>query len=376
VVNASVVGALEAARAFEPRIRVLGARFGFEGVLAEDYVDLTALAPDAIDRLCRTPGAALGSSRYRPSDEALNEADARLRRRGVLGLLMVGGNDTAETLHRVHRQARAHNHDLAVVGIPKTIDNDLACMDHAPGYGSAARFLAIAAREAALDTAAMRRTDPVKVIEVMGRNAGWLAAATALAWRLDRGPQIIFLPERPRSLHQMLCEVESVHRAHGWAVVVISENQRDDDGRPLAGEEPLYVDPHGHTYFESPGAHLARQIQARLGLRARYDRPGSLQRTWAAEMSDVDAGEARLVGAAAARRALAGESDLMVTIQRAPHHEYAVELSAVQLEEVAHQERRLPDAFIGHSGLDVTAAFLEYAAPLIGGPLPRVERLL
>lgn len=371
VMNASIVGALEAARAGRPDLRVLGARFGIEGVLRRDEVDLTDLTAATRDVLRRTPGAALGSSRYRPTDDDVEHLVEELAARGVNWLVMVGGNDTAETLHRLHLAARRGGSPLGVVGIPKTIDNDLPSMDHCPGYGSAARYLALAAREAGIDTAAMRHTDPVKIIEVMGRNAGWLAAATALGReRPGDAPQVIFLPERPRPLAQMLEEIRAAREAHGWAIVVISENQRDDVGRPLGGTTPVYTDPHGHPYYESPGAYLARTLQAELGLRARYERPGSLQRTAAAMLSETDVAEAHRVGAEAVRRCLAGESDVMVAMQRAAGPGYVITLAAIPLEEIAHQERCLPDAFIAPTGTDVTEAFLGYAGPLIGSPLP------
>ena len=371
VMNASLVGVLEAARAEHTSIRVLGARFGIEGVRQADYVDLTSLPAAELAVLRRTPGAALGSSRHRQSDAETEAVVRALEAREVGWLVVVGGNDTAETLHRVHVAARRAGSALGVVAIPKTIDNDLPGMDHCPGYGSAARYLALAVREAGIDTAAMRRTDPVKIVEVMGRNAGWLAAAAALGReRPTDAPQLIFLPERPRPLGQMLEEIHAAYQAEGWVVVAISENQRDDAGQPLGGAVPVYTDPHGHPYYESPGAALARAVQSTLGLRARYERPGSLQRTSAAALSDTDLDEAQQVGAEAVRRGLDGASDVMVAIQRKDGPGYATSLDIVPLEQVAHQERRLPDAFMAPSGTDVTEAFLDYARPLIGGPLP------
>ncbi len=374
--NASVVGALETAMR-TPRItQVLGARFGAEGILAEDFVNLTVLDQEQRERLARTPGAALGSSRYRPTDAEIERAVNRLVARGVSAVLMVGGNDTAETLHRFHLAATHGHLPLRVVAIPKTIDNDLPGMDHCPGYGSAARFIAIAAREASIDCAAMQRTDPVKILEVMGRNAGWLAAAAAVGRDAAGGaPHLIFLPERPRPVPQMLEEIRAEHARTGWVVVVLSENQRDDQGHPLAGETPVYVDPHGHPYFDSPGGHLARLVQAELGLRARAERPGSLQRTAFTMLSDTDVSEARQAGATAHALAGGGASDVMVAIQRVPGRAYAVRFGALPLEEIAHQERRLPDEFIAPSGTDVTDAFLAYARPLIGAPLPEAIRL-
>jgi 6-phosphofructokinase 1 len=347
------------------------------GILRADYVDLTALPDATLATLERTPSSALGSSRYRPSDAELENSVADLQRRGVVAVTMIGGNDTADTLHRLHLASLNAGTALACVGIPKTIDNDLPGMDHCPGYGSAARYVALAARAAALDTAAMRETDPIKILEVMGRNAGWLAAAAALGREAPTdGPQVIFLPERPRPVRQMLDDVRAAYQAAGWAVVVISENQRDEMDKPLAGGMPIYTDPYGHAYHESPGAHLARLIQTDLGLRARFERPGSLARTSQSAISSLDLAEARQAGVEAARRALGGQSDVMVAIQRADSPEYAVSYVAEPLVDIAHQERRLPDAFIASSGIDVTDAFLAYARPLLGDPLPPVVRLL
>lgn len=375
VANASVAGALGAARNDDRVGCVLGARFGIEGILHADYIDLTD-GPDT-EILERTPGAALGSSRYRPSDEEIERAVLDLAGRGSRWLAMVGGNDSAETLHRLHLAGRAAGVPLSVVGIPKTIDNDLPLMDHSPGYGSAARYIALAVREAGLDTAAMQRSDPIKVIEVMGRNAGWLAAAAAIGRDGPAdAPQLIFLPERPRAVDQMLAEIRQAWEANGWVVVVLSENQRDHLGGPLGAQTPIYVDPHGHPYYESPGASLARRVQSALGLRARYERPGSLQRTSANAVSTIDMGEAREAGAQAVRLALGGQSDVMVAILRDEGLSYAVTFNAVPLSGIAHRERRLPDAFIALSGTDVTEEFLAYARPLVGAPLPAVVRLV
>jgi 6-phosphofructokinase 1 len=373
VMNASVAGVIEAASAANPPLQVSGARFGIEGVLQADYVDLTPPGGADLDILSQTPGAALGSSRYRPTDEEVAAMVLDLDARDVSCLAMIGGNDTAETLHRAHVIARTVGAGLRVVGIPKTIDNDLPGMDHCPGYGSVARYVALAVREAGIDTAAMRKTDPIKVVELMGRNAGWLAATASLGReRPSDAPQLIFLPERRRSLSQMLDEIQQAFTLHGWVVIVMSENQRDDAGQPLGGDEPIYTDPHGHAYYDSPGAFLARAVQSNLGLRARYERPGSLQRTSVMALSSTDVREARQVGADAVRRALAGESDVMVAIQRARPggSGYGIELTAIPLEQVAHQERLLPDEFIAPSGTDVTEAYLDYARPLIGDPLP------
>ena len=371
VVNASLVGAAHAACSGGVS-RVLGARFGFDGILNSAYVDLGALSDRNLALLQHTPGAALGSSRQRPSDDEIEQALRLLRDNDVRWVVAIGGNDTAETLHRLHACACATGDDgPRVVGIPKTIDNDLPGMDHCPGYGSAARYLALALREAAVDTAAMQRTDPIKIIEAMGRNAGWLAAASTLGREVpSEAPQVVFLPERPRPLEQMVDEIMQAHTRNGWVVAVICENQRDEAGNAIGGGEPVYVDAHGHPYHESVAAYLARKVQAELGVRARYERPGSLQRTSTLAISMTDAEEAAAAGAEAVRFALGGESDVMVSLHRNAGSTYSVSYGTVPLSEVAHQERRLPDEFIGESGVDITPAFIQYAEPLIGGPLP------
>ncbi|MPZ12919.1 MAG: diphosphate--fructose-6-phosphate 1-phosphotransferase [Chloroflexi bacterium] len=377
VMNASLVGAIAGARGDRRVDRILGARFGIEGILADDYVDLTELPTEALVALKETPGAGLGSSRYRASDTEIHRIVSALVARDASWLLTIGGNDTADTLHRIQLAAQDAGLPLSVVGIPKTIDNDLPGMDHCPGYGSAARYVAVAVREAGIDTCAMQRTDPVKIVEVMGRNAGWLAAAARLGrHEPDQAPQLVFFPERPRSVEQMVDEIAGAYRAHGWAVVVVSENQTDEAGRPLAGDQPVHIDPHGHRYNESPGAHLARLVQSTFGVRARYERPGSLQRTSTTIVSETDAIEARLAGVDAVKRALRGESDVMVAIQREPGLAYSVRYEATPLSEIAARERHLPDEFIASSGTDVTDAFLAYVRPLIGGSLPPILSLV
>ncbi|MBI4213076.1 MAG: diphosphate--fructose-6-phosphate 1-phosphotransferase [Chloroflexi bacterium] len=392
VVNASLVGAIRAARSDERVRAVLGARFGFEGLLGGSYADLGELGPSQLGRLAKTPGPALASSRLRPSDQDLGEAVRSLAERGVGWLSVIGGNDSADLMQRLHLCALVLGVPLNVVGIPKTVDNDLPFMDHTPGYGSAARALARYVRGSALDTAALRRTDPVKIIEVPGRNSGWLAAASALARSADRSrrasplpgrhrssaggaPHVIFLPERPRPLAHMVQEVRVALEASGFAVVVISENQTNERSEPLAGGAALDTDPYGHPYFESPGLALAAAIRQASGVSARYERPGSFLRSLAGGQSRIDVAEAVAVGAEAVRRALAGESGIMVTVERAPGPQYRVSLGTAPLEAIAREERRLPDEFIATSGTDVTPAFLRYVRPLVGGRLPDVMDL-
>lgn len=378
VINASLVGVVEEALGAGEIGEILGMRRGVEGLLREDFVDLRRQPPGTLDLLRRTPAAALGSCRYKLADDDLDRALDILRRRGVGILLYIGGNDSADTAHRLHEHAARRGANLRVLAIPKTIDNDLPHTDHCPGYGSIARFLALATRDAGRDTETMPQVYPVKVIEVMGRNAGWVAAACALA-REEPGdaPQLVYLPERtPDDLDALLAEVARVHREHGSCVLVVPETLRDAAGKPLGGGEGAFVDPFGHPYHPGVGAMLADRITAALGLRARYDKPGTIARMFGAAVSPTDRAEAEEVGREAVRRALRGESDLMVTIERLGDEPYRVAYGAAPLAAIAHAERRLPDEFIGPDGRSVTPAFRRYALPLLGGPLPAYGRLL
>jgi 6-phosphofructokinase 1 len=291
----------------------------------------------------------------------------------------IGGNDTADTALRMAVAAEARGQELRVVAIPKTIDNDLAITDHCPGYGSIARFVALAVRDAAFDTIAMKTLYPVKIVEVMGRNAGWLTAAGSLAF--DVQPElprpILCLPERPLPAFEDLSDlVRARLDRDGHAVLVVPETMKWADGQSVAGDTPDWIDPFGHQYFPGVGSALARRLSAALAVRARYDKPGTIARMSMLAASELDIIEASEVGREAVRRALAGESGMMVVILRragAPY--YHVDLLTAPLNQIAGVERRLPDAMIAESGHDVTARFGEWARPLVGPPFAKYETL-
>jgi 6-phosphofructokinase 1 len=377
VINASLAGVVRAATESGRFRQVLGALHGIEGVLADDLVDLTAQPAGFLERLVRTPSAILGSCRYKLLPGDVDRALEVLRRRQVSAFVYIGGNDSADTSHQLAEAARAAGYDLAVVGVPKTIDNDHPEKDHCPGYGSAARFLALAAMEVGADTRAMCRSDPVRVIEVMGRHAGWLAAASALGReRPEDAPHLVLLPERPHSEEAILSAVSAAHHAHGYAVVVLSENQPDPTGAVLGSAGgPRYVVAFGHPYHDSPGLHKANRIREDKGLRARYDKPGALQKTSMAAASTVDHEEAERCGRAAVRLALDGRTDQMVILVREDGPGYRCRTASVPLTAIANRQRRLPDAFIDPRGMMPSAAFRGYALPLLGDPLPELARL-
>ncbi|MGH2520545.1 MAG: diphosphate--fructose-6-phosphate 1-phosphotransferase, partial [Chloroflexota bacterium] len=339
-------------------------------------VDLGREKPETVAALRTTPSAALGSCRFKPNDDQLTQVLAVLREHNVRYFLYVGGNDSADTSARLSALAEQVGQDLVVVGLPKTIDNDLPEMDHCPGYGSAARFLAIATLEAGLDTEAMRRVDPVKLIEVMGRDAGWLAAACALAARDEAdAPQLVYVPEIGLEPDQFLADVQRVHERLGYVVAVVPERIARPGGQPLGSGEPTFVDAFGHAYFESPAAYLAREVQSRLGLRARFDKPGTLQRMSMLLASSTDQEEAYLLGQAGVRQAVSGATGHMVTLLREPGPGYACRAGLAPLSAMANGVRTLPRDFLDAAGTCISPAFRSYALPLVGAPLPEYARL-
>jgi 6-phosphofructokinase 1 len=376
VINASLVGAVRAALASDAVDSIYGARHGIEGVLRRDLLDLRAESPATWEALLATPSAALGSCRYKLQPEDPERALEALRALDVRYLLYIGGNDSADTGHRIALAAQAAGYDLSVICVPKTIDNDLPLTDHCPGYGSAARFIAQAVMDSALCTQAIPDHYPVKIIEVMGRDAGWLAAAAALGKaRPEDAPHLIYVPERPFVRERFLADVRAVHRAVGYVVVVVAETVRDESGSPLGASGQQGADAFGHHLLGGAAQALVALVREELGLRARYDKPGDLQRMSAAHVSITDREEAYAAGVAAVRAALAGASDQMVTLERAPGPDYACSTGLAPLAAVANHVRPLPDAFLDEAGTGVTPAFQAYAAPLLGAPLPRHGRL-
>lgn len=376
MINASLVGAVRAALAEDTIDGIYGALHGIEGVLGRDLIDLRLEPSHTWDALLQTPSAALGSCRYRLREGDAERAVAVLRELGVRYFLYIGGNDSADTAHRLALAAREMSYDLRVICVPKTIDNDLPDTDHCPGYGSAARFIALATMDSALCTEAMPSHYPVKLIEVMGRDAGWLAAAAALGKERDEDPpHLIYMPERPLNEARFLDDVRSAHAAYGYVVAVVAETVRDEQGRQLGEAGHQGADAFGHKLLSGAAQYLVSLVRQELGLRARYDKPGDLQRMSSASASTVDRAEAEMVGSAAVRQIVAGVSDKMVTLVRRPHLPYTCDTGLTNLARVANTQKPFPAAFLAPDGLGVTSAYREYALPLIGDPLPRHTRL-
>lgn len=378
MLNQSLAGVVAEAQGSNRIARIFGVRRGIEGLIddPDEMADLTGLTGARLRRIARTPGAALGSTRVKASPTDIETALSTMRKLDVGYCFLIGGNDSAETGHALATAAMANGIDLAVIHVPKTIDNDLVGTDHCPGYGSAARFVALATMGAGRDAETMGDASPIAFIEVMGRDAGWLPAAAVLGKREKRdAPHVLGLPEVPVDEDGFTDALEAAYGRYGFAVAVVSENTRGINGVLGGTVAPKKIDPFGHPYFPSPATHLAALVENRLGVRVRVEKPGTIQRSMAACISSVDENEAEEAGRAAVRFALAGHTDEMVALQRIEARGYGCEYGLAPLSQVAGAVRPLPQEFLDQSSYFVTAGFEKYARPLIGAALPRFARI-
>ena len=307
VLNSSLFGLVQEALSHPDDFgEIYGAHYGMEGVLSSDLIDLSRTPADEWQRIAQTPGAVLGSTRRKLHDEDVQPILDTLRKHNIGCWFIIGGNDSATTGHSVGQAAEAAGLPLSVINVPKTIDNDLVLTDHSPGYGSAARFVALATMGAGRDAESMGIAAPITIIEVMGRDAGWLAAASAFAKRDERdAPHFIGVPELPLDETRFLDCIEDAYRRYGFAVAVIAENIRTPEGTPIGEQgEPWHVDDFGHPYYDGPSRYLAALVSGRLGVRTRYEKPGTIQRSMMACVSHSDAQEAEMAGRAAVRSAI------------------------------------------------------------------------
>ena len=374
VINASAGAVIQAARA--RRVRVLAARNGILGALREELVDTSKLSATQVRGLANTPGGAFGSCRVKlKSLEADRARYERLlevfRAHEVRWFLYNGGNDSADTALKISQLAESSGYELTCVGVPKTIDNDLAVTDCCPGFGSAAKYTAVSVLEAALDVAAMADTSTkVFVYEVMGRHAGWLAAAAGLAGaKPDEAPHIILFPEVPFEEERFLARVREVVARVGFCVVVVSEGAKRANGKFLAESEGS-VDAFGHAQLGGAGPLVAGLVKAKLGMKVHWTVPDYLQRSARHVASKVDFAQAQAVGKAAVEYALAGMNGVMPVIRRLSDSPYRWKVEAAPLSSIANHEKKMPAGFISKDGYGITPACRRYLAPLIRGEAP------
>ena len=374
VINATAAAVIAEARAH--KVKVLAARNGILGALREDLIDTGKESAASIRALAHTPGGAFGSCRFklksleadRPRYERLLDV---LRAHDVRYFLYNGGNDSADTAWKVSRLAQAFGYPLHCIGVPKTIDNDLAVTDTCPGFGSAAKYTAVSVREAALDVAAMAETSTkVFVYEAMGRHAGWLAAAAGLAGQSpDDAPQIILFPERAYDEAAFLAQVDKVVKKVGWCVVVASEGIRDKDGKFVA-DAGGGKDAFGHTQLGGVASYLAGKVKDRLGYKVHWTLPDYLQRSARHVASKTDWEQAQAVGKAAVQYALKGMNSVMPVIVRTSSVPYRWKIEPAPLHKVANHEKTMPANFLRKDGYGITAKAREYLEPLIRGEAP------
>jgi len=375
VINQSLVGAILAARKQADITGILGARHGIRGIMEENFVDLTTQSNEQLELVARTPAAALGSVRLKPGQAECEKVFEAFRKHDVRYFFYIGGNDSAETAHIIAEMAKDADYDFCTVHIPKTIDNDLKVTDHCPGFASAARFVALAFMGDDRDNRAL---SGVKINVVMGRHAGFLTAAAALARQGEGdGPHLIYLPERVFDIGQFKQDVCDRVAAHGRCVIAVSEGIHDADGNPIVttGER----DSHGNIQLSGTGAlgdTLAALVKEALptGSRVRADTFGYLQRSFPTIVSEVDAGEARRVGEFAVNHAVAAGENGSVAIRRLASEPYESECFITPLSSVAREAIEMKDEYISADGNDVTGAWLDYVRPLVG-ELPRMGNL-
>lgn len=373
VINTTAAAVIDTARKNRGRIdRVLAARNGIIGVLREELIDTYEEDWRAIKALRQTPGGAFGSCRFKL--KSLQADHARYQRlievcraHDVRWMLYNGGNDSADTSLKISQVAAELGYELAVIGVPKTIDNDLAVTDCCPGFGSVAKYVAVSTLEASLDVAAMAESSTkVFVLEVMGRHAGWIAAAAGLAGQGHaEPPHLILFPERAFDETDFLTRVKETVNTVGWCTVVVSEGVRDHDGRFIA--EGSGKDAFGHSQLGGAGPKIAALVQDQLGFKVHWAVSDYLQRSARHIASATDYYHAWAVGEAAVKYALAGKSGVMPVIKRRANHPYRWEIVEAQLSDIANHEKKLPDDYLREDGYGISGKARSYLEPLIQG---------
>lgn len=377
VINQSLVGATLEARKFSQITKVYGALRGVEGIVNEDFLDLTQETTNNLELVGKTPSSALLSTRVKPDEKYCKEMFKVMKAHDIRYFYYIGGNDSSETLRIINASAIEANYEFRAIHIPKTVDNDLVLNDHTPGYGSAARFVASAFSGVNLDNRSM---GGVFIGVVMGRHAGFLTAASSLAQKYPSdGPHLIYMPERTFYIDTFLSDVKEVYDRLGRCVVAISEGVVDEKGNPIIMSliEQNESDQHGNIQLSGNGTlgdSLASLIKEKLGItRVRSDTFGYLQRSFLGCVSDVDQREAREVGEKAAQYSIWNNVDGSIAIKRTGF--YSVDYNLIDLSQVAGKTRVMPDEFINAKGNHVTDKFKFYLRPLIGSGFPEAYQL-
>lgn len=374
VINASALGVFQQALAEESITKVYGAAHGIRGVLDEKLYDIGREDMAELSLLKTTPSSALGSVRYKLASADTDETDYKrmlevFKKYDVRYFFYNGGNDSMDTCNKISKYMQKSGYEMRVMGVPKTIDNDLWATDHCPGYGSAAKYIATSTMEVYQD-ARVYDTGTITILEVMGRNAGWLTAATALASHMGAGPDLIYLPERAFDLDDFLARVKALYDANRNVLVAASEGIKDKDGKYISeygSSLSKTKDSFGHAQLGGLAYTLAGFVREATGAKVRAIEFSLLQRCAAHLASMTDISESYLAGQTAVTAAVSGKTDLMVAFERAPGSAYTCNIKLIGLEEVANREKKIPDEWITADGVGLKQEFIDYALPLIQG---------
>ena len=362
VINSSLLGAVREAKLHGEIETIYGARFGAEGILAGDLIDLGKFADEDLALLAKTPASALGSCRRKLTDADYPAVLECFKKFNIRYFFYNGGNDSMDTCNKIYNLSVETGYELRVIGIPKTIDNDLDVTDHCPGFGSAAKYAAVSALELAQDAAAL----PIHVVvmEMMGRNAGWITAASALYADLMPCEHLVYLPETAFDKAAFLAAVQEKWARGRGLLVTVSEGIHYADGSPVA--DSGIVDGFGHKIPGGAAQTLSDMIMQETGLKSRSEKPGLLGRVSVGLMSQVDQREAEEAGAVAVRSAVEGKTGFMVGFETVREPEYRSQTCLIPLEQVANAEKKFPMEWIGADGASIVPAFKDYCLPLLG----------
>ena len=390
VINASAYGAIYAALKSGAITKTYGAQNGIRGVLDDNLIDMGMEDPKELAYMKYTPSSALGSCRYKLKDPAEDDSDYRrileiFKKYDVRYFFYNGGNDSMDTCNKISKYCLKNGYECRVMGIPKTIDNDLAGTDHCPGFASAAKYIATSLMEVYHD-ARVYDKGMITIVEAMGRNAGWLTASAALAVEKNCGPDLIYLPEVPFDLDKFLDKVEKIYKANNKCIVAVSEGIKDKDGKYISEYAcaDAAKDSFGHAQLGGLASFLAEKAKERTGAKVRGIELSLLQRCAAHCASQTDIDESFEAGKAAVENAVAGVTDKMVGFERiSKGGKYACKIKLFDLAEVANAEKKVPLEWINADGDGITDDFVKYALPLIQGQtklpiedgLPRFVRL-
>ena len=376
VINASAQGVIETALANENITRVLAAENGILGILEDRIFDCGKEDPKEIALLSGTPSSALGSCRYKLKDSEVDDSDYKrileiFKKYDIRYFFYNGGNDSMDTCNKVSKYMQKVGYDCNIIGVTKTIDNDLAGTDHCPGFGSAAKYIATSVAEVSLDAIAYGVNAPIVIFEIMGRNAGWLTAAAHLANVIGEGPDLVYLPEVPFSVDKFLADIDRVRAEKGKCIVACSEGVHDEEGNfisELGSNLAKTKDAFGHSQMGGLAGTLANLVSEHTGAKVRGIELSLLQRCAAHCASGTDLEEAYEVGKQAVLAATNGETDKMIALQRADGDDYKCNVVAVPLSEAANAERTVPVEWMNEDHNEMTDEFVKYCLPLIQGP--------